>query len=169
MSQVVITMVKLSGAPFEQKGEKLSNLLVSVGDFVEAGQSIAIVENEHAKIDVPSAYKGVVTRILAEVGQAVPPFTPLLELDITAQPVELVEARSARALQAISATLLTLSDARDHQRLKGNAELFVGSAIVAYSIGALLALGLYFKSHGIVSILIAALSWISVGHFIATR
>ena len=46
--------------------------LVKVGDTVELGQPIALIETDKAQVEVESAAEGTVIDIVAEVGETVP-------------------------------------------------------------------------------------------------
>ena len=54
---------------------------VRLGDTVSKGDVVARVETEKADIDVEIWKPGVVTKLLAEVGSAIPVGTPILQLD----------------------------------------------------------------------------------------
>jgi len=59
-------------------------VLVSVGDTVEAEQSLITVESDKASMEVPSSHAGVVTAIKVKLGDKVNQGSPILELETSA-------------------------------------------------------------------------------------
>ncbi|BFM06672.1 dihydrolipoyllysine-residue acetyltransferase [Halioxenophilus aromaticivorans] len=57
---------------------------VQVGDSIEEGDALAVLETDKATVDVPANAAGKVTKILIEVGQKVSTGDPVVELEGTA-------------------------------------------------------------------------------------
>lgn len=59
---------------------EIIELLVQVGDTVQANQSLLLVESSKASVEVPSPSAGVITAILVQVGQTIAEHVVLFEL-----------------------------------------------------------------------------------------
>lgn len=76
------------------KGE-IIELLVQVGDTVQANQSLLLVESSKASVEVPSPSAGVITAILVQVGQTIAEHVVLFELQAAAAPASQVTVSEA--------------------------------------------------------------------------
>ncbi len=69
-------------------------VLVSVGDTVEADQSLITLETEKASMEVPSSHAGVITAISVKVGDTVSQGSDILELRVSASAAPAPEKQS---------------------------------------------------------------------------
>jgi len=74
--------------PLPDVGEGLTEAeivtwLVAPGDTVELNQAICEIETAKSLVELPSPFSGVVTELLAEVGQTVPVGEPILRVSVT--------------------------------------------------------------------------------------
>ena len=68
---------------------------VQVGDLVEADQIILIIETDKANVEIPSPYKGKITRLHGNPGDIVKVGNPLVEFDGEEEAVAEVSAEDA--------------------------------------------------------------------------
>ena len=61
---------------------------VKPGDSVSINQVIVEIETAKAVVELPSPYEGVVTGLLAEVGQTVDVGTPIISVDVSGDAAE---------------------------------------------------------------------------------
>ncbi|EPF81562.1 2-oxo acid dehydrogenase subunit E2 [Acinetobacter rudis] len=80
----------------------VSEILVKVGEQVEAQQSLCVVESDKASVEVPSTVAGTITAIHVEVGQAVQQGIALVTIEST-QSTPAVKAAAAPANKAEAA------------------------------------------------------------------
>jgi pyruvate dehydrogenase E2 component (dihydrolipoamide acetyltransferase) len=57
-------------------------VLVKVGDAVDKGQNLFVVETDKAQIEVPAPFGGTVRDILVKVGDEVPTGAPTLVVEV---------------------------------------------------------------------------------------
>jgi pyruvate dehydrogenase E2 component (dihydrolipoamide acetyltransferase) len=57
-------------------------VLVKVGDAVDEGQNLFVVETDKAQIEVPAPFGGTVRDILVKVGDEVPTGAPTLVVEV---------------------------------------------------------------------------------------
>ena len=75
----------------------VSEILVKVGDTVEAQQSLCVVESDKASVEVPSSTAGVIKAIHVELGQSVSQGVPLVTIEAEGQAAPVASKESAQA------------------------------------------------------------------------
>ena len=75
----------------------VSEILVKVGDTVEAQQSLCVVESDKASVEVPSSTEGVIKAIHVELGQSVSQGVPLVTIEAEGQAAPVASKESAQA------------------------------------------------------------------------
>ncbi|TCM68755.1 pyruvate dehydrogenase E2 component (dihydrolipoamide acetyltransferase) [Acinetobacter calcoaceticus] len=87
----------------------VSEILVAVGDRVEAQQSLCVVESDKASVEVPSSSAGVITAIHVQLGQDVKQGSALVTIqsEAAAQAVEQPVAKAAATPAATPAKTVT--------------------------------------------------------------
>ena len=75
----------------------VSEILVKVGDTVEAQQSLCVVESDKASVEVPSSPAGVIKAIHVELGQSVSQGVPLVTIEAEGQAAPVASKESAQA------------------------------------------------------------------------
>lgn len=119
----------------------VSEILVKVGDQVEAQQSLCVVESDKASVEVPSTVAGKITAIHVTLGQAVQQGVALVTIEAvqtasaTAAPVAtkapVTEAKAAPTAQP-AAQAQTASDATEkltQAQQAENAKVYAGPAV----------------------------------------
>ena len=79
----------------------VAEILVQVGDRVEADQSIIVVESDKATVEVPSSIAGVIKAIHVRVGQSVSQGAALLSIE--GQAIASVQATQVAAAEKVAA------------------------------------------------------------------
>ena len=79
----------------------VAEILVQVGDRVEADQSIIVVESDKATVEVPSSIAGVIKAIHVSVGQSVSQGAALLSIE--GQAIARVQATQVAAAEKVAA------------------------------------------------------------------
>ena len=79
----------------------VAEILVQVGDRVEADQSIIVVESDKATVEVPSSIAGVIKAIHVRVGQSVSQGAALLSIE--GQAIARVQATQVAAAEKVAA------------------------------------------------------------------
>lgn len=79
----------------------VAEILVQVGDRVEADQSIIVVESDKATVEVPSSIAGVIKAIHVSVGQSVSQGAALLSIE--GQAIASVQATQVAAAEKVAA------------------------------------------------------------------
>ena len=75
----------------------VSEILVKVGDTVEAQQSLCVVESDKASVEVPSSTAGVIKVIHVELGQSVSQGVALVTIEAEGQAAPVASKESAQA------------------------------------------------------------------------
>ena len=75
----------------------VSEILVKVGDTVEAQQSLCVVESDKASVEVPSSTAGVIKAIHVELGQSVSQGVALVTIEAEGQAAPVASKESAQA------------------------------------------------------------------------
>ena len=136
----------------------VAEILVKVGDSVEADQSIIVVESDKATVEVPSSTAGVITAIHVEMGQNVSQGAALVTIEgqvkkatpakNTAQatpttPVKAANAsvQSTAAPQAQNVSASSNVDKLTKEQSAANAKVYAGPAVrkLARELGVVLA------------------------------
>ncbi|OTG76350.1 pyruvate dehydrogenase complex dihydrolipoyllysine-residue acetyltransferase [Acinetobacter terrae] len=122
----------------------VAEILVKVGDAVEADQSIIVVESDKATVEVPSSTAGVIKAIHVELGQSVSQGMALVTIEgevkaaAQAAPVpavrteakpEAAPAKSAPAVQAPAPVTASGSDKLTKEQSAANAKVYAGPAV----------------------------------------
>ncbi|OAL78003.1 2-oxo acid dehydrogenase subunit E2 [Acinetobacter terrae] len=122
----------------------VAEILVKVGDVVEADQSIIVVESDKATVEVPSSTAGVIKAIHVELGQSVSQGMALVTIEgevkaaAQAAPVpavrteakpEAAPAKSAPAVQALALVAASGSDKLTKEQSAANAKVYAGPAV----------------------------------------
>ena len=68
--------------------------LVAVGDTIELGDDLFLLETEKSQIEIEAPYEGVITEILVEAGQTVAVGVPIARMDVQANGVTPGDANS---------------------------------------------------------------------------
>lgn len=82
----------------------VSEILVNVGDRVEAQQSLCVVESDKASVEVPSSVAGIVKAIHVSANQEVRQGVALATIEVSGQAAAPASAPKAQALSAPAAT-----------------------------------------------------------------
>ncbi|QIO07712.1 2-oxo acid dehydrogenase subunit E2 [Acinetobacter lanii] len=134
----------------------VSEILVQVGDTVEAQQSLCVVESDKASVEVPSTVAGKITAIHVELNQAVKQGVALVSIETTgatAQPVAkatVAETKPAQATEKASESTqverASASVSAEPEKLTAaqqadNAKVYAGPAVrkLARELGVVLA------------------------------
>ena len=136
----------------------VSEILVKVGDTVEAQQSLCVVESDKASVEVPSSTAGVIKAIHVELGQSVSQGVPLVTIEAEGQAAPVASKESAQAETktavapkvdstpantAVVATTQTNSDSDKltKEQNAANANVYAGPAVrkLARELGVVLA------------------------------
>ena len=127
----------------------VAEILVKVGDTVEADQSIIVVESDKATVEVPSSTAGVIKAIHVELGQSVSQGVALVTIEgevkaAQATPAakaetkseskpepktEAAPAKSAPAEQAQAPVAASGSDKLSKEQSAANAKVYAGPAV----------------------------------------
>ena len=137
----------------------VAEILVQVGDHVEADQSIIVVESDKATVEVPSSIAGVIKAIHVRVGQSVSQGAALLSIEgqapasVQATQVAAAEKIAAKA-EAVPEKAVALTQAKAEAPITAsgadkltqaenaaNAEVYAGPAVrkLARELGVVLA------------------------------
>jgi pyruvate dehydrogenase E2 component (dihydrolipoamide acetyltransferase) len=122
----------------------VTEILVKVGDTVEADQSIIVVESDKATVEVPSSTAGVIKAIHVELGQSVSQGVALVTIEgkvkaaaqaasvpaakAEAKP-EAAPAKSAPVVQAQAPVVASGSDKLTKEQSAANAKVYAGPAV----------------------------------------
>ncbi|TCH64544.1 2-oxo acid dehydrogenase subunit E2 [Acinetobacter sp. ANC 4862] len=120
----------------------VAEILVKVGDTVEADQSIIVVESDKATVEVPSSTAGVIKAIHVELGQSVSQGVALVTIEgkvkaaaqaapaakAEAKP-EAAPAKSAPVVQAQAPVVASGSDKLTKEQSAANAKVYAGPAV----------------------------------------
>ena len=136
----------------------VSEILVKVGDTVEAQQSLCVVESDKASVEVPSSTAGVIKVIHVELGQSVSQGVALVTIEAEGQAAPVASKESAQAETktavapkvdstpantAVVATTQTNSDSDKltKEQNAANANVYAGPAVrkLARELGVVLA------------------------------
>jgi pyruvate dehydrogenase E2 component (dihydrolipoamide acetyltransferase) len=136
----------------------VAEILVKVGDSVEADQSIIVVESDKATVEVPSSTAGVITAIHVEMGQNVSQGAALVTIEgqvkkatpakntVQATPATPVKAanasvQSTAAPQAQNVSASSNVDKLTKEQSAANAKVYAGPAVrkLARELGVVLA------------------------------
>ena len=136
----------------------VSEILVKVGDTVEAQQSLCVVESDKASVEVPSSIAGVIKAIHVELGQSVSQGVALVTIEAEGQAAPVASKESAQAETktavapkvdstpantAVVATTQTNSDSDKltKEQNAANANVYAGPAVrkLARELGVVLA------------------------------
>ena len=136
----------------------VSEILVKVGDTVEAQQSLCVVESDKASVEVPSSTAGVIKAIHVELGQSVSQGVALVTIEAEGQAAPVASKESAQAETktavapkvdstpantAVVATTQTNSDSDKltKEQNAANANVYAGPAVrkLARELGVVLA------------------------------
>ncbi|MFH7765401.1 2-oxo acid dehydrogenase subunit E2 [Acinetobacter sp. BSP-28] len=136
----------------------VAEILVQVGDTVEADQSIIVVESDKATVEVPSPSAGVIKAIHVEVGQSVSQGVALMTIEAEgqaaaaiAQPAKVEAAPAAKAAPAPAAAPQAATsveqapgqsaDKLSKEQNAANAKVYAGPAVrkLARELGVVLA------------------------------
>ena len=140
----------------------VSEILVKVGDTVEAQQSLCVVESDKASVEVPSSVAGIITAIHVELNQAVKQGVALVTIESTSnvaaktlsktetkpetQSANVAKVQTAQSAQASSMTETSTSSAQATDKLTAaqqadNAKVYAGPAVrkLARELGVVLA------------------------------
>ena len=136
----------------------VAEILVKVGDSVEADQSIIVVESDKATVEVPSSTAGVITAIHVEMGQNVSQGAALVTIEgqvkkatpakntaqaTPATPVKAANAsvQSTAAPQAQNVSVSSNVDKLTKEQSAANAKVYAGPAVrkLARELGVMLA------------------------------
>ena len=136
----------------------VSEILVKVGDTVDAQQSLCVVESDKASVEVPSSTAGVIKAIHVELGQSVSQGVPLVTIEAEGQAAPVASKESAQAETktavapkvdstpantAVVATTQTNSDSDKltKEQNAANANVYAGPAVrkLARELGVVLA------------------------------
>ena len=136
----------------------VSEILVKVGDTVEAQQSLCVVESDKASVEVPSSTEGVIKAIHVELGQSVSQGVALVTIEAEGQAAPVASKESAQAETktavapkvdstpantAVVATTQTNSDSDKltKEQNAANANVYAGPAVrkLARELGVVLA------------------------------
>lgn len=136
----------------------VAEILVKVGDSVEADQSIIVVESDKATVEVPSSTAGVITAIHVEMGQNVSQGAALVTIEgqvkkatpakntaqaTPATPVKAANAsvQSTAAPQAQNVSASSNVDKLTKEQSAANAKVYAGPAVrkLARELGVVLA------------------------------
>jgi pyruvate dehydrogenase E2 component (dihydrolipoamide acetyltransferase) len=132
----------------------VAEILVQVGDTVEADQSIIVVESDKATVEVPSSSAGVIKAIHVEVGQNVSQGVALVTIEAkgqaaaaVAQPAKVEAAPAAKAAVApqvatsVEQAPVQSADKLSKEQNAANAKVYAGPAVrkLARELGVVLA------------------------------
>ena len=133
----------------------VAEILVKVGDSVEADQSIIVVESDKATVEVPSSTAGVITAIHVEMGQNVSQGAALVTIEgqvkkatpakntAQATPAKAANAsvQSTAAPQAQNVSVSSNVDKLTKEQSAANAKVYAGPAVrkLARELGVVLA------------------------------
>ncbi|NNH87303.1 2-oxo acid dehydrogenase subunit E2 [Acinetobacter terrae] len=123
----------------------VAEILVKVGDTVEADQSIIVVESDKATVEVPSSTAGVIKAIHVELGQSVSQGMALVTIEgqvkaaaqaapapaakAEAKPEAAPAAKSAPSVQAPASVAASGSDKLTKEQSAANAKVYAGPAV----------------------------------------
>ncbi|ENU29160.1 dihydrolipoyllysine-residue acetyltransferase [Acinetobacter sp. CIP-A165] len=121
----------------------VSEILVNVGDRVEAQQSLCVVESDKASVEVPSSSAGIVKAIHVSLNQDVRQGMPLATVEVSgqaiapaaakAQATPSAEPKAAEKLQpavaASAPTAATQTDKLTKAQEADNAKVYAGPAV----------------------------------------
>jgi len=102
-------------------------VLVQVGDTVEAEQSLITLESDKASMEVPSSHAGVVKKLLVQVGDKVSEGSDILELEAAATASE-AETADASSTKSKAATATQQSDTAAAEAAKPAGKTIVSEA-----------------------------------------
>jgi pyruvate dehydrogenase E2 component (dihydrolipoamide acetyltransferase) len=94
---------------------EIFEVLVSVGDSVEEGQPIFIVETDKASVEIPSPYSGSVEEIRVESGDIVRVGDPLISFDGNGAKSEGVQDEEEAPLEEVEKESETEAEAEEEQ------------------------------------------------------
>lgn len=127
----------------------VAEILVQVGDTVEADQSIIVVESDKATVEVPSSSAGVIKAIHVQVGQNVSQGMALVSIEAkgqaaaVAQPakVEAAPAAAPQAATSVEQAPVQSADKLSKEQNAANAKVYAGPAVrkLARELGVVLA------------------------------
>lgn len=134
----------------------VAEILVQVGDTVEADQSIIVVESDKATVEVPSSSAGVIKAIHVQMGQNVSQGMALVTIEVegqavVAQPAKVEATPAAKAAPAPAAvpqaatsveqTPVQSADKLSKEQNAANAKVYAGPAVrkLARELGVVLA------------------------------
>lgn len=135
----------------------VAEILVQVGDTVEADQSIIVVESDKATVEVPSSSAGVIKAIHVQMGQNVSQGMALVTIEAegqaaaVAQPAKVEAAPAAKAVPALAAAPqaatsveqvpVQSADKLSKEQNAANAKVYAGPAVrkLARELGVVLA------------------------------
>ena len=135
----------------------VAEILVQIGDTVEADQSIIVVESDKATVEVPSSSAGVIKAIHVQMGQNVSQGMALVTIEAegqaaaVAQPAKVEAAPAAKAVPALAAAPqaatsveqvpVQSADKLSKEQNAANAKVYAGPAVrkLARELGVVLA------------------------------
>ncbi|MDN5510922.1 2-oxo acid dehydrogenase subunit E2 [Acinetobacter sp.] len=124
----------------------VAEILVQVGDTVEADQSIIVVESDKATVEVPSSSAGVIKAIHVQVGQNVSQGLALVTIEAEGQAAAAVAqpAKAAAAPQvatSVEQAPVQSADKLSKEQNAANAKVYAGPAVrkLARELGVVLA------------------------------
>ncbi|MEJ2899141.1 2-oxo acid dehydrogenase subunit E2 [Acinetobacter sp. NS-4] len=128
----------------------VAEILVQVGDTVEADQSIIVVESDKATVEVPSSSVGVIKAIHVQVGQNVSQGVALVTIEAegqaaaaVAQPAKAAPAPTAapQAATSVEQVPVQSADKLTKEQSAANAKVYAGPAVrkLARELGVVLA------------------------------
>jgi pyruvate dehydrogenase E2 component (dihydrolipoamide acetyltransferase) len=107
----MIEEIKLPEISENVESGEVVEILVKIGDFIEAEEPVIELETEKATFDVPAPFKGKVVEINVKQGEQVKVGQTLIKVDTQAQPVQEkqipVEITTPEKIETISETKLT--------------------------------------------------------------
>lgn len=106
---------------------------VAPGDAIELNQVICEIETAKSLVELPSPFTGVVTELLAEVGETVPVGEPILRVsvgEVAGSPADAPSGASAENAAAARAVAADASASVEHENVAEG-----GSVLVGYGTG----------------------------------
>lgn len=132
----------------------VSEILVKVGDTVEAQQSLCVVESDKASVEVPTTVAGVIKAIHVELGQSIAQGAALVSLEVQGQaapavssaPVQSAAPQQDTPAKAVDAPVAQTQPAQVADKLTkeqsaANSQVYAGPAVrkLARELGVVLA------------------------------
>lgn len=88
---MAVATVKLPKFGLTMEEASVNEWLVGIGDAIEQGQALALIDSEKVTMELPSPASGFVAAYLVDVGQEVPVGTPMAVIVATQEELDQYE------------------------------------------------------------------------------